>query len=96
MAVYTEENLREVIGSVKGLNRAAMTAAEKRQAELAKPPGSLGKLEDISVQLAGITGKVKNRVDKRRTVSYTHLDVYKRQHNTQYNAYEIALISYIT
>ena len=29
MAVYTEENLREVIGSVKGLNRAAMTAAEK-------------------------------------------------------------------
>lgn len=68
MAVYTEENLREVIGSVKGLNRAAMTAAEKRQAELAKPPGSLGKLEDISVQLAGITGKVKNRVDKRRII----------------------------
>ena len=47
-----------------------MTAARHRQAELAKPPGSLGVLEDLSVQLAGITGKVQNRVDR------THLLVF--------------------
>ena len=47
-----------------------MTAARHRQAQLAKPPGSLGVLEDLSVQLAGITGKVQNRVDR------THLLVF--------------------
>lgn len=47
-----------------------MTAARHRQAQLAKPPGSLGVLEDLSVQLAGITGKVQNRMDR------THLLVF--------------------
>ena len=35
---------------------------------LAKPPGSLGKLEDMSVQLAGITGKVCNSIGKKRLI----------------------------
>ena len=65
---YTEQKLIEVINSVGELDREAMSACEKRQAQLAKPPGSLGKLEDLSVQLAGITGKVKNTVDKRRII----------------------------
>ncbi len=39
------------------LNEAAMGAARQRQARLTKPPGSLGRLEGLSVQLAGITGK---------------------------------------
>lgn len=65
---YTEEILNEVIGKVEPLDRQAMDKAEKRQARLAKPPGSLGKLEDISIQLAGITGRVHNNVDKRRII----------------------------
>ena len=35
----------------------AMKAAKERQDYLAKPPGSLGGLEDISVKIAGITGR---------------------------------------
>ena len=36
-----------------------MRAAERRQAELTKPPGSLGWLEELSVQVAGILGTAR-------------------------------------
>ena len=62
--------LQELISSVKGADRTAMDRAKRRQAELAKPPGSLGRLEDISVQLAGITGKVKNDLAKKRILVF--------------------------
>lgn len=49
---------------------AAMEAARARQASLAKPPHSLGKLEDLSVRIAGMTGRVFNRADKRRILVF--------------------------
>ena len=42
---------------IPALDEAAMTAARQRQGRLTKPPGSLGRLEELSVQLAGITGR---------------------------------------
>jgi nicotinate-nucleotide--dimethylbenzimidazole phosphoribosyltransferase len=42
-----------------------MQLAKERQDSLVKPAGSLGRLEDISVQIAGITGKVRNKIDKK-------------------------------
>lgn len=63
-----ENKLKEIIAAVKPLDMEAMDKAKKRQAQLAKPPGSLGKLEDISVQLAGITGEVINQIKKRRLI----------------------------
>ena len=59
------EDLRELTCSVASLDKNAMAAAEKRQAFLAKPPGSLGRLEALSVQMAGITGQVFNKIDKK-------------------------------
>src|ERR1700754_3536220 len=38
------------------LDDSAMTAARDRQAQLVKPPGSLGRLEELAVWLAGYTG----------------------------------------
>jgi nicotinate-nucleotide--dimethylbenzimidazole phosphoribosyltransferase len=38
------------------LDQAAMAAARARQDRLTKPPGSLGRLEEISIWLAGVTG----------------------------------------
>ena len=47
-----EEKLNKLLSAVSPLDDAAMEKARERQAQLAKPPGSLGRLEDLSVQLA--------------------------------------------
>ena len=52
------------------LDEAAMAAARERQAQLAKPPGSLGRLEELSIQLAGITGKVHNKIEKKHLLVF--------------------------
>ena len=62
--------LEKWIEKIKPLDETAMMAARERQAQLAKPPGSLGKLEDLSVQLAGITGKVHNSVKKQHLLVF--------------------------
>jgi nicotinate-nucleotide--dimethylbenzimidazole phosphoribosyltransferase len=49
--------LQNVIGRIQGLDESAMAAARTRQNRLTKPAGSLGRLEELSIQLAGITGK---------------------------------------
>ena len=65
-----ENRLKEIARSVAPLDEAAMEAARKRQAQLAKPPGSLGRLEELSIQLAGITGKVHNTVEKKHLLVF--------------------------
>lgn len=57
---YPLKSLNNLALNVPEADTAAMDEAKKRQAMLAKPPGSLGRLEELSVTLAGITGKVKN------------------------------------
>ena len=47
----------QTIAAIGPLDAAAVTAAEARQGVLTKPPGSLGRLESLSVQLAGIFGQ---------------------------------------
>ena len=51
-----ERTLEEVIASIQPANAGVMRRALSRQRNLTKPPGSLGRLEDVSVQLAGIFG----------------------------------------
>ena len=48
--------LDALVRAVAPLDRGTMTAAEVYQARLAKPPGSLGRLEALAVQLAGMPG----------------------------------------
>lgn len=55
-----QQELQDYIFEIQGADRQAMKEAKARQDKLAKPPESLGLLEDLSVKLAGMTGKVKN------------------------------------
>jgi nicotinate-nucleotide--dimethylbenzimidazole phosphoribosyltransferase len=48
--------LDEVIAAIRPLDAEAVTAARQRQAQMTKPAGSLGVLEDVSVQLSGLAG----------------------------------------
>ena len=64
----TDQELKQYCGAVTVPNREIMDAARRRQAELAKPPGSLGKLEDYSIRLAGITGQVRPHIEKCRVL----------------------------
>lgn len=62
--------LQNWIEKIQPLDAAAMEAARRRQAELAKPPGSLGRLEDLSIQVAGITGRVHNPMEKKHLLVF--------------------------
>lgn len=65
-----QEKIEALVRAVQPLDQRAMLAAEAHQARLAKPPGSLGRLEELSVQLAGITGKVHNELPRKQLLVF--------------------------
>ena len=65
-----QKELDALVREVAPLDRGTMTAAEAYHARLAKPPGSLGRLEEISIQLAGITGRVHNALNKKQLLVF--------------------------
>ena len=60
--------LEETIVKIGPLDAVAMDAARARQDMLTKPAGALGKLEDISIQLAGIYGEAIPRPESKVVV----------------------------
>ncbi len=61
-------NYQSMLDAILPLDVDALTEAQNHMDCLVKPLGSLGKLEDISVKIAGITGKVHNDLAKRGIV----------------------------
>jgi nicotinate-nucleotide--dimethylbenzimidazole phosphoribosyltransferase len=61
--------LDELISRIGSLDEEAMRAARTRQQFLSKPRGSLGRLEDLSIQIAGITGKALPALDRKVVVA---------------------------
>jgi nicotinate-nucleotide--dimethylbenzimidazole phosphoribosyltransferase len=51
------------------LDTAAMDLARERQGQLVKPPGSLGRLEELAIWLAGVTGDERPPVNARVVVA---------------------------
>lgn len=65
-----QKELDALVREVLPLDCSVMAAAEEYQARLAKPPGSLGRLEELSIQLAGITGRVHNALNKKQLLVF--------------------------
>lgn len=60
--------LEEIIKEIKPLDESAMRAARQRQDRLTKPRGSLGRLEELSVQLAGMTADPFPSVERKAVI----------------------------
>ena len=61
--------LEKTIAAIGELNGEAMEKARGHQKNLIKPYGSLGMLEDVAVKIAGITGKIKPRLENRAVIT---------------------------
>lgn len=62
--------LESWITKITPLDEMVMKDARRRQAQLAKPPGSLGRLEELSIQVAGITGTLHNSIKKQHLLVF--------------------------
>lgn len=58
-------DLETILRRIEPADRAAMELAEARNDNLLKPLGSLGRLEKTAVRMAGVTGQLFNKVEKR-------------------------------
>ena len=54
--------------SIPPIDEQAAEAARARQAVLTKPGGSLGRLEELSIQMAGIRGQARPRVERKAVI----------------------------
>jgi nicotinate-nucleotide--dimethylbenzimidazole phosphoribosyltransferase len=60
--------LQRTVEAIGPLDTQAMEKAKERLDNLLKPRGSLGRLEDIAVQLAGITGTAGRQISKKAII----------------------------
>lgn len=62
------KSLIETIKSIQPLDKNALSLARARQDTLTKPAGSLGRLEELSIQIAGIQAKAKPQVNQKAVI----------------------------
>ena len=63
------DRLKQTVEMIKPLDKASMAEARSRQDTLTKPPGSLGRLEELSIQLAGIQGKARPEIEDKALIT---------------------------
>jgi nicotinate-nucleotide--dimethylbenzimidazole phosphoribosyltransferase len=56
------DKINQIIAGIQPLDKEAIEEARIRQESLTKPPGSLGQLETLSIQVAGIKGNPRLRI----------------------------------
>ena len=63
------KTIEDIISGIEPLDEDSMKAAKKRQDQLTKPRSSLGMLEEISIQVAGITKDPLPKIDNKVIVT---------------------------
>ncbi len=63
------ELLQKTINGIKPTDKKAIAEARARQDRLTKPAGSLGRLEELSIQLAGIRGESRPVIGKKAMIT---------------------------
>jgi len=61
--------LTSTINKIKPLDKTAMAESRARQDKLTKPAGSLGRLEELSIQIAGIQGKARPVIENKAMIT---------------------------
>jgi len=61
-------SLDTILKEIRPLDASAMAAAQRRQNSLTKPHGSLGRLEELSIQIAGIKGEVTPKIEHKSII----------------------------
>ncbi len=61
--------LEKTLHSIKPLDKNAMAVARQRQDTLTKPLGSLGRLEELSIQIAGITANPLPKLEHKAIIT---------------------------
>ncbi len=65
---WDDVRLKQMISHVAPLNQQAQDEARRRQDQLTKPPGSLGRLERLSTHIAGITGNPRPHLVRKAVI----------------------------
>src|SRR5689334_7987779 len=60
------DEMRRILRDLPGPDLAAQTEVVRRQTELTKPPGSLGRLEELAEWLASWQGRAQPRIERPR------------------------------
>ena len=63
------DSLDRVLKAIKPLDGSAMAAAQSRQNSLTKPHGSLGRLEELSIQIAGIRSEAMPKLEHKAIIT---------------------------
>lgn len=63
-----KQHIEEIIKQIQPVDQAAMKSARVHQDRLTKPQGSLGRLEELSIQLAGMTANPFPSVERKAVI----------------------------
>ena len=66
----TVSEFRDVLAAAAGVDQAAQTGAVDRNGQLTKPPGALGRLEDIAIWYAGWRGDARPSISKPQVIIF--------------------------
>lgn len=62
------QKIQQTLQAITPLDQTAIAAARQRQAQLTKPAGSLGRLEELSIKIAGITGQAMPSLERKAII----------------------------